>query len=105
MKKMLSLGALLSISILSGCVTTGEETVSLDEIDFSALTCEKIESTFQDYKANIDSGDSVSSLLGNVSSEAQSTATTAKENAMSIYNSAKEIATPVIELKGCDISI
>jgi len=105
MKKLLSLGTILSISILSGCVTTSEDSVNLAEVDFTTLTCEQIETVFKDYKTNVDSGDTMTNLLGTFSSEAESAATTAKATAMTVYNTAKETAEPAIKVKGCDINI
>jgi len=104
MKKITFL-SLIASAALAGCVTTSDESTSLTDIDFNDLTCEQIETTFTEYKENIDSSDTYTGLVGIVSSEAETSANTAKAQAMDMYNQAKEKAQPVIEFKNCDINI
>jgi hypothetical protein len=105
MNKITFLGAALSVSILSGCMATGENSVNLADIDFNTLSCTQIETTFKDYKSNVDSADNMSSLVGMVSSEAASVSSTAKSTAMTAYYTAKKVAQPAIKAKGCKIYI
>ncbi|UUO24450.1 hypothetical protein FGD67_15365 [Colwellia sp. M166] len=105
MKKIALLSVVLSASILSGCMATGEDSINIAEVDFNTLSCEQIDTVFKDYKSNVDSGDNMSSLLGSLSSEAASAAKAAKSTAMTAYYSAKEVAGPAMKVKGCNINI
>ncbi|BBW90286.1 hypothetical protein PS1M3_03730 [Pseudoalteromonas sp. PS1M3] len=105
MKKTVLLGAAFSVSILSGCMSTGEDSVNLANMDFNTLSCEQIDKAFKDYKSNVDSADNLSSLVGVVSSSAASAANSAKSTAMTAYYTAKEAAQPAIKAKGCKIYI
>jgi len=105
MNKLSILGLALSTSIMTGCMTTDENSVDLTTVDFNTLTCEQIDTVFKDYKENVDSGDNYTSLLGALSSDAEATAKTAKATAMTAYYSAKKVAEPAIKVKGCNINI
>lgn len=104
MKKLSLLSAAFAVSILSGCVTTGSENkIDLTNVNFSDLTCEEIAQTFTDYKAYVDSGDTLTSLISIASSEASAAANKAKSAAMEVYYQAKKTAAPAIKVKGCSI--
>lgn len=105
MNKTTFLGAALSVSILSGCMATGENSVNLATMDFNTLSCEQIDTAFKDYKSNVEAGDNLTGLVGMVSSSAASAANTARSTAMTAYYSAKKVAQPIIKAKGCKIYI
>lgn len=104
MKKTSLLSAVFAVSILSGCVSTGSENkIDLATVNFNELSCTQISQTFKDYKASVDSGDTLTGLLSIASSDASAAANKAKSAAMQIYYQAKRTAAPAIKMKGCNI--
>ncbi|MGJ8581683.1 MAG: hypothetical protein ACSHWR_05150 [Psychromonas sp.] len=104
---------LLGGVLLAGCQATNTETTensttettstitsltnNLLDTNFPSLSCSEIKQTFVDYEAKMTSLESSSSLL----TTAGITTATATEKMQTSYDTAKEIATPVMTAKGC----
>ncbi|RBW43991.1 hypothetical protein DS885_11800 [Psychromonas sp. B3M02] len=104
---------LLGGVLLAGCQATNTDTTestststsstvasltnNLLETNFPSLTCAEIKQTFVDYEAKMTSVENGSSLL----TTAGISTATATEKMQTSYDTAKEIATPVMTAKGC----
>ncbi|UUM32394.1 hypothetical protein [Vibrio japonicus] len=93
---------LVSALALSGCQMTGGET-DIANTDFNAMSCDNIQQVFNDYQekmTNIETGAGLLSVVG-----ADAGTTEAKALMEKTYQSAAEVARPVIEAKSCDFTV
>lgn len=93
---------LVSALALSGCQMTGDET-DLASTDFNAMSCDNIQQVFTDYQSKMDHIETGSSLLSAVGADTGTSE--AKALMQQTYQSAAEVARPVIKAKSCNFSV
>lgn len=105
MKKITLTLAALAVATLSGCQLTGGADTKTDiaNTDFQSMSCEQIETTFAEYRDQMDNLDTGASLLSTVGIGAGASA--AKTTMASAYTAAQKAAKPAIKAKKCDIAL
>lgn len=104
MQKLTLTAVILGTVILTGCQSIGMgESNSIANVDFNSMTCSEIKQVFVDSQDKMDKLDSGAGLLSKVGMGSGTDA--AKATMQSAYFTAKEAATPVMEVKGCSETI
>ncbi|MGI2788848.1 hypothetical protein [Vibrio fluvialis] len=103
-KVVLSVVTAISIAALSGCQLTGSsETPDLTNADFNTMDCDQIEQLFTDYKSNMETLDSGSSILSAVGMDTGTAE--AKATMRAAYNQAATTVRPVLKAKSCTFTV
>lgn len=104
MKKITLTLAAIAVATLSGCQLTGgsESKTDITSLDFESMSCEQIQTTFSDYRSQMDNLDTGASLLSTVGIGAGASA--AKATMSTAYATAMKAAKPVAKAKKCSVN-